>query len=79
MARKSRKSQEQVVSQASVPSQKSQYRAGLYARISVENERKSEADSIGTQIQLLKDFVEEQKDIQVFDLYVDDTVILGLN
>ena len=74
MARKSRKSQEQVVSQVSVPSQKSQYRAGLYARISVENERKREADSIGTQIQLLKDFAEEQKDIQVFDLYVDDDI-----
>ena len=32
-------------------------RQGLYARISVETERKREADTIGNQLQLLKDYV----------------------
>ena len=33
------------------------FHAGLYARISVENEEKRERDSIGTQVALLTDFV----------------------
>ena len=50
------------------------FKAALYARISVENERKREADSIGTQIQLLKDYVSEQPDIELYDIYVDDNI-----
>ena len=50
------------------------YRAGLYARISVETERKREADTIGNQIQLLKDFSSENLDIDVVDIYVDDDI-----
>ena len=41
------------------------YKAALYARISVENERKRESDSIGNQIQLLKDYVSEQTDLKI--------------
>ena len=48
--------------------------AALYARISVENKRKRKADSIGNQIQLLKDFVSENQDIQMFDVYSDDDI-----
>lgn len=50
------------------------YRAGLYARISVETERKREADTIGNQILLLKDFASENLDIDVVDIYVDDDI-----
>lgn len=50
------------------------YHAALYARISVENERKRESDSIGNQLQLLKDFVSENADIKVHDVYVDDNI-----
>ncbi|MFR7743049.1 MAG: hypothetical protein ACLU3I_06990 [Acutalibacteraceae bacterium] len=44
------------------------------ARISVEDERKREADTIGNQIQLLRDFAGEDPDISVFDVYCDDDV-----
>ena len=50
------------------------YKAALYARISVENERKRESDSIGNQIQLLKDYVSEQTDLKIFDIYSDDDI-----
>ena len=72
MARKSRKAVNQVILPAA-PSEKI-YRAGLYARISVETERKREADTIGNQIQLLKDFASENLDIDVVDIYVDDDI-----
>lgn len=72
MARKSRKAVNQVILPAA-PSEKI-YRAGLYARISVETERKREADTIGNQIQLLKDFASENLDIEVIDIYVDDDI-----
>ena len=48
------------------------YSAGLYVRISVESARKREMDTIGTQIQLLRDFAGERPDIEVFDVYNDD-------
>ena len=70
MARKSRKVVASAPSQPPAPIQRTRYQAGLYARISVENERKREADSIGTQIQLLKDFA-ENNDIPIDDIYVD--------
>lgn len=71
MARKSRKT-------ASTPTEpqkcKTYYSAALYVRISVENERKREADTIGNQLQLLKDYVSEQDDIRIFDIYCDDDI-----
>ena len=51
-----------------------QYKVALYARISVENEQKREADTIGNQIALLKDFVSQHQDLVVFDLYCDDDI-----
>lgn len=72
MARKSRKkSADAVTLQASA---ERVYSAALYARISVENEHKREADTIGNQMQLLKDFTSEYHDIQVFDIYCDDDI-----
>lgn len=72
MARKSRKT----INQPSTPAVQTEkiYHAGLYARISVENEQKREADTIGNQIQLLKDFVGENTDIKIGDIYVDDDI-----
>lgn len=54
MARKSRKN---VQATPAVVVGPVQYKVALYARISVENEQKREADTIGNQIALLKDFV----------------------
>ena len=72
MARTSRKNIAPPVK--SPPTPKSEYSAALYARISVEDERKREADTIGNQIQLLRDFAGEDPDISVFDVYCDDDV-----
>lgn len=72
MARTSRKNI--VAPVKSPPTPKSEYSAALYARISVEDERKREADTIGNQIQLLRDFAGEDPDISVFDVYCDDDV-----
>jgi len=60
MARKSRKIQAEILEESKLQQSDKVYRAGLYARISVENERKRESDTIGTQIQLLKNFVSER-------------------
>lgn len=73
MARKSRK--KETVIDIPVPVAKDKvYSVALYARISVENDHKREVDSIGTQIQLLKDFASEQLDMEVFDIYCDDDI-----
>lgn len=75
MARKSRKKGTVLEMPVPVPATSEMvYSAALYARISVENEQKREVDSIGTQIQLLKDFASEQLDIKVFDIYCDDDI-----
>lgn len=73
MARKSRKNIGSVEEKAERTSAKS-YTAALYARISVETERKREADTIGNQLQLLKDFASERPEIHVFDIYSDDDI-----
>lgn len=72
MARKSRKN---VQATPAVVVGPVQYKVALYARISVENEQKREADTIGNQIALLKDFVSQHQDLVVFDLYLDTTRI----
>lgn len=72
MARTSRK--QGLAIKAVVTHEKAKYSAGLYVRISVESARKKEMDTIGTQIQLLRDFAAESSDIEVFDIYNDDDI-----
>ena len=77
MARKSRKSAAKDVTAIPNPSVKSVdkiYQCALYTRISVENEKKREADTIGNQLQLLRDYVSEHHDLAVFDIYCDDDI-----
>lgn len=70
MARKSR----QGTLSAQDYERKAAYSVALYARISVENERKREADTLGNQIRLLQDFVASDPDMVVYDLYCDDDI-----
>ena len=72
MARKSRKNA--AAEPIQMPVADRIYKAGLYARISVETERKREADTIGNQLQLLRDYVSEHSDLSVFDIYSDDDI-----
>ena len=68
MARKSRKETE-IVEAKSVFEKL--YKVGLYARLSVEDIRKKESDSIGTQTSLLRQYVNEQTDMMEVSLYQD--------
>ena len=72
MARKSRKNI--TTEAASTKVSEKYYSCALYARISVESERKREADTIGNQLQLLKDYVSEHQDLIIYDIYSDDDI-----
>lgn len=72
MARKSRRNAS-IDAQNNKPTERI-YHCALYARISVENERKREADTIGNQLQLLKDYVSEHPDLVIYDIYSDDDI-----
>lgn len=50
------------------------FQTAIYVRISVENERKMESDSIGNQIQMLKDFASQMPELQIYDIYCDDDI-----
>jgi len=47
------------------------FKVGLYARLSVEDIRKKESNSIGTQISLLMQYINEQPDMLHINDYVD--------
>ena len=65
MARKSRKN---VQATPAVIVDPVQYKVALYARISVENEQKREADTIGNQIALLKEMCIRDRDYTVMEM-----------
>lgn len=67
MARKSRKNQNILIQKP----ENIIYKAGLYARLSVEDFRKKESDSIGTQMSLLRQFASGQPDIRIIREYED--------
>lgn len=73
MARKSRKNMDNsVLAKADLP--KKVFQTAIYVRISVENERKIESDTIGTQIQMLKDFASQMPELNIYDIYCDDDI-----
>lgn len=56
---------------------KRQFYAAMYLRLSRDDEDrdgtiKSESDSIGSQRELIKSFIREHSDIELYDIYVDD-------
>ena len=68
MPRKSRK--ETAIANVIVP-QQAIYKVGLYTRLSVEDIRKKESDSIGTQAALLRQYITEQPDMVEVAVYQD--------
>ncbi|MDD5919184.1 MAG: recombinase family protein [bacterium] len=54
------------------------YQAALYIRLSREDENEGPSESIANQRSLLDAYV-QQNGISVYDTYVDDTAIMGLN
>lgn len=52
-------------------------RAAIYVRLSVEDSHTHSA-SIETQHMIIAQFLERNPDIQVYDTYIDEAVIIGL-
>ena len=53
------------------------YHAALYIRLSKEDENEGPSQSVTNQKSLLNDFVKEHS-LEVYDIYVDATDIIGL-
>ena len=72
MARKSRRSIDNTADVITKNTATSKiYHAALYARISSEDERKRECESMENQVKLLRDYVGSCEDIVEYDLYMD--------
>ena len=48
------------------------YHAGGYARLSVEDSKKTDSDTIENQKELLRRFIEQQNDMELCDIYCDN-------
>lgn len=68
MARKSRK---ESVAIAKAPEKQSGYKTAVYVRLSREDERKIESDTVENQIAFLKDFVSKDETLSLTEIYVD--------
>jgi site-specific DNA recombinase len=53
------------------------YRVGLYIRLSKEDDREGQSESVANQLSMLTEFASQQR-LDVYDTYIDDTAILGL-
>ena len=71
MARKSRKENAKATTLKLSTAQT--YRTGIYVRLSREDERKIESNSIENQIAFLKDFIRKSTDLDFSDVYVDNS------
>lgn len=70
MARKSRKGNVSAAAAKAVPVEKT-YKTAIYIRLSVEDERKIESDSVENQRAFLADFVAKQDDLTLVGTYID--------
>lgn len=77
MARKSRKDviaeriTERKTGDAGSHSASWQYQAGIYARLSIEDNGGA-GDSIGNQIQIVEDYIRQQKDLKWVETFIDN-------
>lgn len=71
MARKSRKTSENISKSETIKKSEKTYRTAIYVRLSVEDERKIECESVENQVKLLRDYVAGAPDLDEADLYVD--------
>lgn len=53
------------------------YRVGLYIRLSKEDDREGQSESVANQLSMLTEFASQQR-LDVYDTYIDATVIIGL-
>lgn len=53
------------------------YRVGLYIRLSKEDDREGQSESVANQLSMLTEFASQQR-LDVYDTYIDEAVIIGL-
>lgn len=53
------------------------YRVALYIRLSKEDDREGQSESVANQLSMLTEFASQQR-LDVYDTYIDATVIIGL-
>ena len=70
MARKSRKNIDNKQTKEFVGNESKVCRVAIYVRLSVEDERKIESESVENQIKLLRQYVETSDDLVESGLYV---------
>ena len=68
MARQSRKN---FVSSETAPRSTARWNVGIYLRLSVEDERKKENDSIGTQKKVIESYLQNKADFYIAKIYQD--------
>ena len=73
MARRSRTAAEAITETAKGKTY-SKYHVAIYARLSKEKEETIDRGTIENQINMVKDFVCRQSDMEIADIYVDDSV-----
>lgn len=70
-----RKSRNQLIMDAGAKHEAQKpYKVAAYARISVENEEKLERGTMENQIALVLDFIEQQNDMILYEVYRDDNI-----
>ena len=74
MARRSRTSAKTEMSETEKGKASIEYRVAIYARLSKEKEETIERGTIENQINMVRDFVCRQSDMEIADIYVDDSV-----
>ena len=75
MARKSRKQAVAGLRKEDISWQKAKiYRTALYARISSEERLRNKGYTIDNQTALLRDYISDKEDMELFDVYADDGV-----
>lgn len=66
----------EILEQSSVP--KKVWKTALYLRLSRDDGTESESNSIASQREILKEYIKRYPDMEIYDIYVDATVIIGL-
>lgn len=74
MARKSRKNQKNPLKKQTVSSDMKLYRAGVYARLSVEDSKNPDCDTIENQLNLVREYIESKPYLKQTAEYVDNGI-----
>lgn len=74
MARKSRKNQQNPLKKQTISSDMKLYRTGVYARLSVEDSKNPDCDTIENQLNLVREYIESKPYLKQTAEYVDNGI-----